>query len=364
MRRGFIVSGVIWLVVMLLLAALTVYTAALPVLGVMALLILLPAGSVLYNLAARRGVSARLTVPSSTGKNKSAKCEVDVRRGKLPPLGRLFCGVSVTNDLTGESDMLYVPLAKNRGGYSGEFSMLTEHCGRLGVETQRIVLTDFFGMIPMGADVQTESRMTVMPETFPVELSPEMLSSPKDGEQTRDDMKGNDMTETFQLREYVAGDNLHGIHWKLSSKVGKLIFREPSMPVSNSLLLFFDQSSDSAEVLDALAESVFSVGQALCESGMPYMLGWSEQGELRFEEITNQDELIQNLPTLLRRNGATPPELSELADFGKVFYFTGIPPAEEPDGSIQVICCTQEGADMANAICFAPENCQEVMQRL
>ena len=40
--------------------------------------------------------------------------------------------------------------------------------------------------------------------------------------------KGNDPSEIFDIREYVPGDDIRSIHWKLSSKTDTLILKEAS----------------------------------------------------------------------------------------------------------------------------------------
>ena len=69
--------------------------------------------------------------------------------------------------------------------------------------------------------------------------------------------KGSDYSETFQLREYVPGDSIKQIHWKLSEKLDKLVVREASLPVQKSTLVFWDKYAEngfSPEEADAMAE--------------------------------------------------------------------------------------------------------------
>ena len=206
--------------------------------------------------------------------------------------------------------------------------------------------------------------MTVLPETFPVAVDTAMLSAPKDGEDTRDDRKGSDMTETYELRDYRPGDNLHGIHWKLSGKLDKLIFREPAQPVSNALLLYWDQSCGTPDELDALAEAVFSVGQSLCQEGVLFTVGKTEQGVLRTAEITNTDDLVEHFPLLLRRVGGPQADIAALTVFGRVFYFTAEVPEGGGDESVQVFLCGDESHAKGNEIVFTPGTAEEVLAQL
>ena len=257
----------------------------------------------------------------------------------------------------------------NPGLYGAALTVRTEHCGRIRVLVEMVVLAGMFGFPAKHVHTHGEGHVTVLPETFPVGLDALLLSAPKDGDDARDDKKGTDMTETFQLREYVPGDNLHGIHWKLSGKLDRLIYREPDQPVSNSLLLYWDQSSGTPDELDALAEAVFSVGQSLCQAGVPFTVGKTEQGVLQTAEVANIDGLVEYFPMLLRRVGEQRTGIQELADFGKVFYFTAALPdaggyGAEAYDSVQVFLCGGEAGVTGSEIVFTPETAEEAFRQL
>ena len=364
MKAPRIVTLVLWLLAILCLAALLLITGAPAAGGILALIVLLPFASLLWNRAARRGMSVRISLPSGVRKRARAEGTVRAGYGRLIPLGKVLCELEIKNDLTGEETRLTLPMEKRRDGMEAAFALETAHCGRMRTSVRRITLLDFFGFLAAQAQSDAVGRMTVLPDTFPVEIDPALLSAPREGEDTRDDRKGTDMTETFQLRDYQPGDNLHGIHWKLSSKLDKLIFREPAQPVSNALLLYWDQAGGTPAQLDTLAEAVFSVGQALSELGVPYTLGRSEQGLMHRIEVTCQDDLAEGLPTLLRRNAPQRPALSDLSIFGRVFYFTTSLPGSERDGSVQIFLCGDEKGAAGDEIVFTPENAAEVLERL
>ena len=64
-----------------------------------------------------------------------------------------------------------------------------------------------------------------------------------DSDTSSPDRRGSDLTEPFRLREYAPGDSLRQIHWKLSSKLDRLVIREPGMPAARTLLVFWDRAA-------------------------------------------------------------------------------------------------------------------------
>ena len=154
-----------------------------------------------------------------------------------------------------------------------------------------------------------------------------------DSDTSSPDRRGSDLTEPFRLREYAPGDSLRQIHWKLSSKLDRLVIREPGMPAARTLLVFWDRSGDAA-ARDAQAEAVFSVCQSLSEQGYAYQLGWPEGGTARFAEAGSTEELLRDLPLLLRGGAEPLQETGALRGFGKISLTYGLagPGLAQPDG--------------------------------
>ena len=89
----------------------------------------------------------------------------------------------------------------------------------------------------------------------------------------------------------------------MTAKTDRLIVREPGLPLQRSLLVFWDKTASAAltpDAADALAESVSSVCQSLSEQGYDYQLGWPEGGTAGFAEAGSTEELLRDLPLLLR----------------------------------------------------------------
>ncbi|MFR6376131.1 MAG: DUF58 domain-containing protein [Oscillospiraceae bacterium] len=50
----------------------------------------------------------------------------------------------------------------------------------------------------------------------------------------------------FQIRDYVPGDSQRQIHWKLSHKYGKLIVKDPSLPITRSAAVFWERTEEQS----------------------------------------------------------------------------------------------------------------------
>ena len=113
---------------------------------------------------------------------------------------------------------------------------------------------------------------------------------------------GYDLSEMFQIRDYVPGDSQRQIHWKLSHKYGKLIVKDPSLPITRSAAVFWERTENdpTAERTDAEAEIVVSVCRNLLSQSVQFTVGWNEEatGRCVFQQIRDMDDLIGLLPRL------------------------------------------------------------------
>ncbi|MCQ2538114.1 MAG: DUF58 domain-containing protein [Lachnospiraceae bacterium] len=68
----------------------------------------------------------------------------------------------------------------------------------------------------------------------------------------------NDPSEAYGIREYVPGDSIKSIHWKLSEKTGKTMVREYGMPVPQPEVRLIAQTKKEAKkTYNALKKTVF-----------------------------------------------------------------------------------------------------------
>ena len=269
------------------------------------------AGFVVLRCSRLPALSLRLPA----GGRKDGMISGEIAASRRAP-GRVLCRIEVRNDLTGETTEFF---AEER------FSFRAEHCGRLTVRIRRAWLLGLPGLFARKIRTDAAAHVTVLPDTFPASVHVTMpeVQSP-DSDTSSPDRRGSDLTEPFRLREYAPGDSLRQIHWKLSSKLDRLVIREPGMPAARTLLVFWDRSGDAA-ARDAQAEAVFSVCQSLSEQGYAYQLGWPEGGTARFAEAGSTEELLRDLPLLLRGGAEPLQETGALRGFGKILYFTASP---------------------------------------
>ena len=103
--------------------------------------------------------------------------------------------------------------------------------------------------------------------------------------------KGDDPSEVFDVRDYVEGDKISRIHWKLTAKQDKPIVKEYSMPLANSIVLLVDLymdkgAADKMERYDCVIEAAAAISQHLMLSETAHRLVWFD----------NDKQLMMNMP--------------------------------------------------------------------
>lgn len=363
MSKKLISSACFWLMTGLILTAFLIYSGSLPVLMIQVIWIVAPFCSFLQNLFLKKKISVTATYPAAVEKNKPFFGTLTVKNDSLFSVPKVLCRLKVTNSMTGESSKQCILLsASAKEEQKTNLQLSSPHCGYLISEIQGVYLLDFIGFLPVSCKIQNREKISILPDTFTPEISLHLSAAiQEDAENWSPYKKGNDPSEVFALRDYVSGDSLKQIHWKLSSKRQKLIVREPSLPIENSLLIFWDKNTRtaSAKEMDAMAECISSVCQNILEQGISFTVGWTEGALWTLEEIDHDEELLSVIPRMLK-HGAMPqsenqkripldPEL--FSSFGKVIYLAAACPEDLEIFSGSEISLLLCGKDQDEADC-------------
>ena len=361
-------SILLWLLCVVAMAVALLMIPHPALLAALVLFVAAPMVSWLVLLLVRRKVRIRLTAPGVAGKNKPFTLRTQLESETRMPFGKTVMWLELTNAVTGETQKKRIVF---RG--SGEWTLQSAYCGCIECRTAGVWCYDLFGILPVKIPCKAKKRIVIMPDTFPVEIQTVLTRSNLDDcTEYAPDQKGSDRTETMQIRDYVPGDPLQQIHWKLSTKLDRLIVRDPAQPVDRELMVFLEQTDDSRspETADALLEAVVSVCQALAEANQPFRLAWNED-VIHIFDVRNSEALPEAVSAILksRRNLAQicGTELYQKTkgdtDVGAVLYFCSAQPDDPfPSARTQVYLCGDGNGE--NVTAFTPQNMTDVLSSL
>ena len=236
---------------------------------------------------------------------------MNVQNPSLVPICLCACRVRLENQLNGEVQSMTLSCGvwpKKAQTVRATFG--SPFCGRIRLTLDAVRLYDCFGLIGVKAKTDAHTASVVQPDTFPQSLILTPSSARvEEAEDYSTERPGSDLSEIFQIRDYVPGDSPRQVHWKLSQKYGKLIVKDASLPITRSAAVFWERTEEAptADRTDAEAEIVVSVCRNLLSQSVQFTVGWNEgdTGRCVFQQIRDMDDLIGLLPRLFTAKAAT-----------------------------------------------------------
>mgnify|MGYP000865533698 FL=1 len=342
----------------LLLAAASVFTGA----WVYAILLLLSglalAGFLILSIFCGKNLSIELKLPKAAEQNGIWKGRLTLTNHSVLPV---FLGKGTLlweNEFTGEKGEM--PIAFSLGGKGKqviEIQGRSQWCGCIRFALNSWKSFDFFGICSRKRKTELCSCTVVMPEKQKQDFS-FLTKEGFDMESFRysGSRPGDDPGETFDIREYREGDSIRQIHWKLTGKMDRLMIREKSFPVDDTVLILAEAFLPEKDpgTAQTLAEVFAAVLSSFMEQGISCQAGVYDGSTGRFyiEKLRIQEDYENILYLFLRHGGEGdgPRMISEYLQnpgqqrFANYIYITGIPEEEElrrlrTRGEVTVVGC-------------------------
>lgn len=352
------------------------------------LLMLLPfcfAASAAVTWLGSKKLLLSVKVKEGGAKEKGARGELRVENHSFLPIMQLRCTLLMHNLLTDEftEQAISVPVVPN-SKRKLNFRIKSQHCGQIVIVFKQVAAVDFFGITRYKLKVDQQAETIIMPDTFDMRVLPMMDSfCPEESDEYQPDRAGYDVSELYQIRDYVPGDSVRQIHWKLSGKYDQLMVKQAGQPLKHAMLLFLDFSAGkltktSPQCLDALAEVAVSLSQALLDAGIAHLVAWRQSnGELAHVSVQNVDDLTGAIPGILCAHEQGIP-LSGQADnlfgnlrFSQVIWLCNVVPSLyfDTNAKMTVLCCadssqTENSDDSEAVMFFTPKSYQRDMANL
>ena len=210
----------------------------------------------------------------------------------------------LSNIFTGYSERKKQRLWVAPGG-SSEIKLLfsSRYAGRVEVRIENLVFFDLLHMFSLQGCEKTDADVIVWP-AFTDADEEELHSCVEDFPQENETKKrGTDYNPDYEIREYIPGDELKSIHWKLSAKQRELMVRERLAAGREKINVLLPLGEDR-EINDGLMEAAYSLCRLLLYKEYPIQLYWPGRGEtLLGRFIAEQGELENALSQILSDNG-------------------------------------------------------------
>lgn len=285
-------NKIIWIMWLIGVSILYLFGNNVSTLIVMLLSVIIPVLLSIAAIVSSRYVVAELVMPETANKGDTVFGMLKVTNTGALPLQRAEFCIICENRLTGETtDSVFVISCGHKSETEATLNLSSKHCGVIEVGVKWARVSDVFCITSWKIKGLESKHVIASPECFDMDITLiEDINTVVDSEVYSMARAGSDPSETFAIREYVPGDPIKSIHWKLSQKFEHLMVRELGLPVVDRLLVLMETSaipgipSPSADIVDIMAEAFFSVSRELSSQRIPHTLGWKDMETGLYEE--------------------------------------------------------------------------------
>ena len=256
---------------------------------VLCLLVLAPFCSVALNLWLRRDIEVSINAASAgddyvrTG--QEAFFYIEVKNKTLAPCLDAKIRLKIGNEFLGTEtcETVAVPV-RIMGTYKLELPLRAELPGIITVSVESVKLKDLVGFVPLNKKLAAKASVTVLPEDglrLNYDKSVIEAGMLESEESTK---RGNDFSDVQEIREYIPGDKLMSIHWKLSAKRDILMVKD-RVSMSDKQLVILPELIKDIDVLNQVLTAAYTAIKTLCEEHTTVRFFYWSMGRFDYEDI-------------------------------------------------------------------------------
>lgn len=227
-------------------------------------------------------------------KNDGIEVKILIKNNSIFPAVNGELKLCYYNKFSGDKEIEYINFPINsKETESIDFKIKSKYCGKLIIEIQSLKIYDYLTFSSVKKKVNKSKEIIVLPQIYDLNFSSNVINiNSLDGEIFSKDKAGDDPSEVFNVREYVEGDKIQRIHWKLSSKVDNVMIKEYSQPiVHNSIIIVeFCESKNNINTIQGIIETAISLSHMLLSYNYIHYICWYDKNKDFFNKIIINSE--------------------------------------------------------------------------
>lgn len=287
-------SVIVW--ILLILSALILYlfsNGSVTLALLAALIAALPVSYALFRPAAR---DLEVSLEEAGLMDGYRSFILSFRNKGMLPIALVETKAVCTNRRTGETETFDISASLGpHGKKEVPLEIVPGFAGRYELELGSVCVRDTLGLWSKKIDVDELAGVTVMPEVFEMNIAEAGVAAMPESDAESVRTRGAVSGDMIDIKEYVPGDPVRNIHWKLSEKTGKALVKVLGNPVSDQYLIILDNTSDIAHdpaALDTVASVYASLIHTLRMRGITCYAGWTdpETGKAVIRRVADDNE--------------------------------------------------------------------------
>ena len=182
-----------------------------------------------------------------------------------------------------------------------------KNCGYISIGFEKAFIYDMFAFLNFRCSIKNgQSTVMVMPKISPVEIDSNSFNriSLDEEEVFRGDIERKGLMDKYEIREFIPGDSLNRIHWKLTAKNDEFMVKEFKDLASVKTYVYFDLRKGSN--LDKMYEETISMSYTLVEKKIVFYAMWVEYDNilcryvLKRKKIKDEAGILEALSEIMK----------------------------------------------------------------
>lgn len=188
------------------------------------------------------------------------------------------------------------------------FPFAVSQPGMLLFSLETVTLTDYLHLYTFHKNLNKELQIPVLPKETPISFEPAAMHTESEDSEFYDPA-GAPSTDIREVREYLPGDRMQDIHWKLSARMDGLLVKQFERSLDDSLL--FLPELYGKEISDTL-HTLYAVSMHLIRQKEVFRIALFHTDIMEFGQavIHDPEELLQAFLVLYYQKPYDTPDLA------------------------------------------------------
>lgn len=220
---------------------------------------------------------------------------------------------------SGSKNTIALPL-NARKTQTLRFPFAVTQPGMLLFSLEDVKLTDFLHVYTFHKSLNKGLQIPVLPKEIPISFVPAAMHNESEDSGFYDPA-GSLSTDIREVREYLPGDRMQDMHWKLSARMDDLLVKQYERSLDDSLLFLPELYGE--EIADTL-QTLYAVSMKLIRQKEVFRIALFHTDIMEFTQavIHDPEDLLQAFLTLYYQKPYDTPDLA-LSTYQTAFPFYG-----------------------------------------
>ncbi len=267
-----------------------------------------PILSLILTCMTKNKLTFSLNTPDSiVDKNKPVSLSVNITKDTVLPIPIVSFNLDISKRFASLEQNIYRFSMSENKKLSIKADIIPQICGIGDISVNNIFITDYLGIfkfrINRNDDIST--KLFIRPDIKEIDDSGELIRNiyntlcDNDEDDTTDSVAGRSAFPGYEYREYIPGDSLKKINWKISTKRRKLFVRKdesagitlPDIIINNSETLSFEDETEKMLSEQMIVENSLALLLLCVKHGIECTYSYVRDGVVKKETVSFPEQV-------------------------------------------------------------------------